>query len=337
MLFDNLSEIIAVNNAATSNISINDIKPSIELAEQQLQNTVIGPTLYAEIHEAFIAAPKTLTPEQTDLLPYLRKIIAAQALLYYVPKAEASITASGVHRLESDTNKTAYQQQVIKLSRQLQLEVDLHTEALLQYLDANAPNYTSWTSSPAYTRYRSLIIQSGSQLQEAYHTAAPYQVYHALRHTLYDVEIQQLPAILGTSFLAELKAKIALPEPGLTAEENTLITYLRKYIAYAAIANGIAAQLLSWDQRGLTTYSSDGRSENSDDGKRGTITPQHVDHLVRETRAAAENWRQTLSFYLSENASTLVFTTYYNWQQSLIVEPTTTPPITPSVEGIFSL
>lgn len=315
MLIKNLETLRQFTASASGAIEFGDIRPCISSAEAKLAQEVTGPELLAEIDAAYQAA--TLTPAQTLLLPYLQRYIATAAVLIFIPKSEVSVTSSGVFRMETDSGKTAYQQQVIRLTRDLQAELDTHHEALLHWLDSHATDFPTYTGSAAFQINRSLFIQNGLQFASVYFCPAPYRIYQRLRPILSDVESLQLPKILGDVFFAELKQKLAAPTPSLSAAETKLLHILRKFTAYSAISKGIAQQLLSWDERGLTTFAGEGRSDVSDDAKRASLTPAHVEHFLRETEKNANDWLQELSFYLTSTASTLVFASWYNWQQAI--------------------
>lgn len=317
MLFKNISELSTINNAVNEQLNFIELKPSIELAESQLMREYIGNELYAEINNAYNAVNPSLTAPQIALLPYLRRPIAAMALLHFIPKSEATITSTGIMRFETSESKTAFQQQVIKLRMQLQFEAENAIEDLMQYLDANHQNFSSWTGSHQFRQYRSLFIQSGRQLADVYYCASPYRIYHKLRQLIFDAEQQQLKKILGDVFFAELKAKMALTAPALSDAEKELLLQIRKYLAYTTISRAAASQLITWDDRGITVYDGQGRSENSDDSKRTSITPQHIDHFIKQHQQYAQDWLQSLSFFISSTASNLVFASWYTWQQTI--------------------
>lgn len=315
MLIQSIDVLRQFTNAASGSIQLIDIKPSLLYAESQLAQNVIGPELLTEVNAAFTAG--NLTPEQTLLLPHLQRYIATAAVLHFIPKSEVMVSSSGIFRMETDSGKTAYQQQVLRLTTNLQQELDLHHEAILHFLDSNAGSFATYTSSAAFAINRSLFIQNGLQFAATYYCAAPYRVYQRLRPILADVEALQLPKVLGDVFMAELKQKLAAPTPALTAQEKRLVDMLRKFTAFAAIAKGVAQQLLTWDERGLTVYAGEGRSDVSDDAKRASISPTHIDHFLNETKKSADDWLQELSFYLQSTSSTLVFASWYNWQQAI--------------------
>lgn len=335
MLFKSISELRTINNAVNDQLTFAELKPSIDLAESQLVRDYIGGDLYAEINNAYNAVNPNLSPAQAALLPYLQRPISAMALVHFIPKSEATITSTGVMRFETEKSKTAYQQQVIKLRMQLQFEADNAIEDLLQYLDSNQTSFSSWTSSPQFRQYRSLFIQSGRQLADVYYCATPYRIYHKLRQFFFDAEQQQLKKILGDVFFAELKAKIALAAPVLSDAEKELLMHIRKYLAYSSIGRAAASQLITWDDRGLTVYDGQGRSENSDDAKRASITPQHIDHFIKQHQQYAQDWLQSLSFYLQSTASNLVFASWYNWQQSIAAAAV--PDCSHTTSSTFSL
>lgn len=307
--------------AVSGNIEFLDIQPCIITAEAQLAQHITGPALLAELDDAIIN--NNLTPAQASLLPHLQRYIATAAILHFIPKAEVNITSSGIFRMETDNGKTAYQQQIIRLSRELQNDLDLHTESILQFLDTNAAQYPTYTSSTAFSQNRSLFVQNGIQFAATYFTTTPFRVYQRLRPILSDIEQLQILKILGDTFFTELKQKLALPTPSLTQPEKRLIQIIQKYTVYTAIARGIAQQMLAWDDRGLTTFSAEGRSDLSDDAKRSTITPSHINQFIAETQKTADDWLQELSFFLQSTASTLVFQSWYNWQQSIAATNTT--------------
>jgi len=330
MLLRTTPEIIAATSAGSSSLDMTTLRPCIALAEENNLLPYIGQPLYDRLNTAY----NTPTDAEADLIKKIQTVLAPAALYAFAPMAEANITESGIFRHETDNSKTAYQQQVANLRRQLQLEVDQNTESLLRYLEANKATFPEWQASPQFAQYRSLFIKTGAEFEKMYHTAAPWRNYLSLQPILQEAELLALQPILGSAFFAELKTLIAQPDFDITttdAERDAILTptlyfYICKYVAYSALIMASAALQLTIDDSGVTIYTSQGRSTNDADSKRGPATPDYINHWLLRMQEAASQWRKTLSFYLSQTASISVFSTWYNWQQSIAPPTPTCPP-----------
>lgn len=347
MLIPSTAALISSTSAANANINFASLQPKLRAAETQYLIPIIGTALYNHMTAWLAANPTGWSPDQPapnpepeehKLLPYLQRVIAPWALYHYVPIAEVSISDGGVFRSETETTKTAYQNQVTNLRRELMHEAQQAETMLLQYLEAlqatspegdvapedPEPTPTDlkslWTQSPEFTRYRTLFITNALEFNELFHSQQPYRNYYALRHLLYDCQFLILPGILTPGFyqvlLEKQKTEAAKPTgDGWTDDEKQLLLKVKKYLAYIAVFRGIAAQALSWDERGLTVYLAANKATHDDDSKRSLTTPAHLNHYAAEISRQAEEWKKDLSFFLDTKASNLVFKEYYEAKQ----------------------
>lgn len=347
MLIKSTTDLTASTSAANSNINFPSLRPKIQSAELQYLIPIIGRELYNHVDEWYTAEG----PEgpESEILPYMQKVVASWALHHFIAIAEVSISDGGVFRTETDNSKTAYQNQVNNLRKELMLEAQQAENLLLQYLDAIIPPdqgegngadlKAMWVSSPEFIRYRSLFIKNAIEFQQIFHSAQPYRNYHAIRPILYDVQNLILPAIISRTFYAALLEKNKEAEAEWSNAEIILLTYINKWLTYTTIHRAIASQSLSWDERGLTSYQSTARATGDDDSKRGHAQPHHINHYAAELQRQADEWKTELSFYLDSTATNLVFKEYYEYKQALTTpkEITTYDPTSPSdnTYGLF--
>ena len=106
--------------AELTTIQFASVKPTIRLVEQQHILPVLGSVLYKSLNDAYTATEdeNSLTDDQKDLLEKCRCVIGPLLCYYYAPKAEVKLGDAGAQRSESESLKSAYQNQVVNFREQ---------------------------------------------------------------------------------------------------------------------------------------------------------------------------------------------------------------------------
>jgi len=338
MLFKSTPEIMAVNSSASSNINFASIRPKVEQAATSYLLPRVGRQLLSHIATAY-SGSTPLNPAQLQVLTLMQKVVAAWALWHYVPVSEVSLTDGGAFRNETETSKTAYQNQVNNLRDELMAEAYSHEENLLSHLYSLKPEnpvaepeagseaylYNLFANSAEYTRYNQLFITGPADLQQQYHTAQPGRNYHAIRPLLYDVQQLIMPHIVSPQLYKRMlqlaQAKNSPTQPTELELWPQLIEMVKKYLTYTTLHRGIASKALSWDARGITAYMGSTKATRDEDSKRGNLSADHFNHFATELHRQADEWKAALSFYLQQHSSNLVFPEYFEWWQAATAQP----------------
>lgn len=300
MLFKKTDTVLQYAELTT--IQFNSVAPTIRLVEQQHIAPVLGNALYNSLNNAYTAAAdeSSLPNDQKNLLEKCRCVIGPLLCYYYAPKAEVKLGDAGAQRMESDTNKTAYQNQVVNFREQMLREGDLATELLLQFLDENKTAYPGWATSAGYSKYKSLFIKSGSEFNDLFSSHSPYRNYMAMRSKMFDVEQNSIRPLVGDVLFNYLKTKDQTGDPAFTTNEADLLFKIKKVIAYLTVVNAIPFLNVRLDANGLTVMSLNG-VQNDELSKRTAADKVMINNLIEACDASAKSWIDNVTAFIAAN------------------------------------
>jgi len=285
----------------TSGIQFNSIRSTINLVEQQHIAPVLGSTLFNSLNTAYTAAADetALNADQQNLLEKCRWVIGPMLCYYYAPKSEVKLGESGAQRVESDTNKTAYQNQVVNYREQNLREGELATELLLQFLDENQTKYTAWVDSPGFQKYKELFIKSGSEFQDLFTSHSPYRNYLAMRGKMQDVEQNNIRPLLGDDLFNHLK-ELDQSEEEFSENEEALLKKIKKVIAYLTVASAIPFLNVRMDANGITVMNNSS-AQNDQMAKRSAAPDTILNSVISACNDAAKSWINNVTTFLAAN------------------------------------
>lgn len=334
MLFKNITEI--KEHTECGAVTFASLSKSIRLAEAAYIKPVLGAALYDALNTAYQAAPGTpLADRFVSLLYNVQETLAPFAMYIYIPKAEVMVTDSGAMRTETATNKSAFQYQITNQRNTLLTEAMAMQEQLLQFLETNKSDYSEWTDSDEFKKYRSLFIKTAEQFNTIYSTASPYRNYYFMRSIMFDCEQQIIRKAIGDPLFTDLKTKDAAPDQNFSDEEKILIQKLNSAITHFTIAKAIPRLSMRLDDQGITVMSA-GTSSNDDNSKRNNAPDNQLSLLMRTENDDGDAWLSDALEYISTNASESVFIPWYNQQQDSDDDPTTDASAEESINASFT-
>jgi hypothetical protein len=314
----------------TATIQFASVKSTIRLVENQHLVPVLGKELYDSLDAAYTTSltdptASPLTALQTSLLEKCRCVIGPMLCYYYTPKAEVKLSNAGAQRLETTTNKTAFQNQVVNFREQNLREGEIATEQLLEFLETWKVDLPTWVNSEAFKEYRKLFIKSGKEFDTLFSSASPYRNYWAMRSKMLEVEQGTIRTMLGEDLFAALKTKDNATTPAFNNEEKELIFKLKKAIAYATVALSIPFLNVRIDANGITIQSN-ARATNDELAKRGPAGVPILNTIIQKCEAAAGAWVNNVAQYLNDHleAFTGLWPVITAYEQNIIdrrVEP----------------
>jgi hypothetical protein len=272
-----------------------------------VEQSDIVPILGDDLYQALITAIEAETdadplPEAfKDLLHQCRMAIGPLFCYYHADKSDVLFSDAGMQRVETQTNKTAYQEQRTKFKEANLAEGEKALELLIQFLEKNMDNYEEWTDSANFKRYRSLFIKTGTEFKELYPSHSPYRNYWAMRSKMQDVEENNIRPFLGDELFEELKEQLLQKEPDLTDEELKLIEKLKKAIANFTVAFSIPLLNVRIASNGITIPAATTFSTNDVENTRSGITDKMFSTIIRSCNDTGAAWLNNSKKYLSEN------------------------------------
>lgn len=327
IIFKTTAEVVACTSAANTNINFASLRPKLLQAQEKYLQPKVGRALLQHILTAYHGSTPLPAPVAA-LLPRMQAVVATWAMWHYVPISEVSVTDGGTLRHETETSKTAYQNQITNLRRELMDEAHQAEEMLLSHLFALKPNpdapapeadalFNLFANSPEFARYNKLLITGPTQLEQLFYSHQPGRNYHTLRPTLYDVQQLLLPHVISPALAWRLLTYLppaAGPTQATEAEQlPQLMELVCKWLLYTALYRSVASRGLSYDERGLTVYMSTNKATHDDDSKRSHAATDHIDKYHAELYRQAQEWQRALSFFLDANSTNIVWPEYSTW------------------------
>lgn len=227
-----------------SSFTIESILPFFDIAHERHIEDWLGTAIYEDLKTALDGSP---TPAQTALLPYYRKPLAWLALYEYLGFAAAQIGDTGVHRIETDSRKTAYKYQEKRVIEACLANGYEALEKLLLFLEANKVTYTDWPNAPGYLRHHEVLLHSAATFRIAQSKKISRHVFDQVRAIIEDVEnFAIVPAISQEQYDALLAARKT--GTWTTEEKEKKVIYmLQRAAAHFTLDNAIRLNFVQFE------------------------------------------------------------------------------------------
>lgn len=301
MLFKNT---ISISQFAPIAITTNfaNLSPIVRNVEADFILPVLGETTYDGLNGAYTAATdeNSLTSTQKALLQKCRDAIAPMVAYNFLPGAEVKLSDAGAQRMETGSNKTAYQNQVVNFREQVLRDHDKAIERLYKFLEANKTDYPDWQTSDEYADYQSLFIKTGGEFDKNVRTSSPYRNYYAIRNYIFDVEQNTIQKLLGTDLFTSLKETGADPAGTFTAIEKDLLIKVRKATAFLATAKAIPFLNVQLDSDGFTIIGTT-RAQNDVLAKRVAAGDVALNAYIEACKREAQEWINSIADWITVN------------------------------------
>lgn len=317
---DDLKKYISV----TKSYDIEEFGTKVDFAVNKYLKKWLGKTQLDAIIAAYDASPGTpLTTQQQLLVDKIQPSLAHFVFYEHIPYAQIVIDDSGITRKENENYKTAYANQITKLSQSAITSGYDTLEMLLGFMEDNEADYPLWTNDDAYTKNKEFFINSSVDFAEQYPITRGRQTFKSLFPIMRDVESFYITQCLGQLFYDELKAKILNKTP-FTSKETILIGFIKKAISFLSISRGVKNGWVKYNSSGVI---SSGHTDESNFITEETATNEQASLKVRETETTGEMYLTRVKDYLKANSSD--FPTWEN-------DPEVNPPADETDCGLSS-
>jgi hypothetical protein len=277
-------------------------KPYIERAENEYIIPEIGQLAYNDII-AFIDSVGTPEADAT-VLSKSEAAISNICLNLAFDVLAVHVSDTGIQRVESQTHKAAYQYQEVNLKNNL-LDSGLEVLGkLLEYLEENKTTFTIWAGDTAtYNRFKNLTVHTPALFSDVVDIKNSWSIFFRLRSIIKKIEDLCLQPVLGTAFLAEIKAEIVAD----TTTNADLIAIIRKAVVYLVLADAANSKVVQFGKDGTFEVRRAGTAIRKED-------PAQVDRLsafINKNEADGDKYLKMLVDHLNNNASASKYATYY--------------------------
>lgn len=177
-------------------------------------------------------------------------------------------------------------------------------------LDNDPTRHQTYRESEAYQQMRSILVDHSRHVwNQAMFLRSARAIYH-LRHHFHRIQTRDIKSTLGETWYNDLTSRYADPAQDLTADETSLLPYLRSYLVKQTLYEAIPELRVEMDTGGLYLRTYDGPITNT----RRDASDNNIRALMGKLKEEAEQARVTLIKYLNANAKTFTDYTAYEYE-----------------------
>lgn len=189
---------------------------------------------------------------------------------------------------------------------------DAALESALEYLENNKSEFSTWTSSAAYSLSYDLFLSSASELTNYFPGAKKSRrLYLQLREYIRSAETLWGPSVFGSELWKAWKEKHKAEDPELSEKEKQAFTLLRYALAYYAVGESVTFLNITEDWRLL--------SETDGTVNEDVLNAARRAEIKAECLKKSEKYQNTLLKFLNAHASPTEFAEFY---ESDLFKPT---------------
>lgn len=193
------------------------LEPFILDNEKWLIRKYTGKTLFEKLVST--KNTPTETPDlYAELLAIAQGIVINRSMMQYIPEGQLDISENGIRINTTDTKKTAFEWQIVKLEQRYLDTTHEKIEELLDLLFNN--EVTEWKSSPIFKNIRANFVNAAYQFNTYFNIDASHRLFLSLVPDIEYAERVYILSALGEVFFNELKVKILAGEDVLPANAD---------------------------------------------------------------------------------------------------------------------
>lgn len=241
----------------------------------------VGQTFYE-----YLVAGSGLSGQETALLPFVKRPLAILTMYEWAKVGAIEVGESGMHRIESDSRKSAYRYQERDYKDDALEKGYNALEILLKYLDTNKATFTTWATSDEGLAHRTPILNYASDFRLITLPDCDRYTFECIRPIISEVEMfgimKQLPATFWSGFITRHLAGT------LTTAEKQLRTYIRQSIAHRSIEEAVKQRWIRIDKGRIAIHEDFGDQRNTNlTMPTGTGSGLYLSHVVWSDRFTA--------------------------------------------------
>ena len=233
---------------------------SLEATIYETARRHITPWLTDTLYNRLVAGA-SLTSAEMALLPYVRRPLALLSIFEYSKVAAIEFGESGMHRIESDTRKSAYRYQE-RAYKDDALEKGYDAlEVMLRHLDTNKATFTDWAASDEGLVHRTPLLNYASDFRLLALPECDRYTFECIRPIISEVETFAVKKILPATFWSGFQTRHLAGT--LTSAEKVLRKYMRQSIAHRAIEEAIKSRWIRIDGGRIAIHEDFGDQRNT--------------------------------------------------------------------------
>ena len=298
-----------LGKAISENISIDQLAPNMIGAAEKYIIPWIGQSLWDDLVDG--VENTNLSTEENTLLPYVQRPLAWFTMFDYTNVGEVLVSDVGFMRQETDTQKTAYKNQVNNYTRYAREMGYQALESMLNHMESTtAGTYTAWEGADENARNREAFINTARDFRIAYSTKISRYVMETMRSLMLDIEEFALPPLFGEDFFTELKTAINAKTE--TAEQKTIIKKIQKAVAAFTVEEAIRRTIVKNTGEAIVVVEA---LEAQSNFKEGVGSSDRLRLALRHNDEWGNRHISAIKDYLNDNRDT--YPTYKTWIEAI--------------------
>lgn len=284
-------------------INLDSVRKTVRSVEEDYLLPSLGPELFNDLTDAYEQASteEELSDKLKALLDRCRCVVGPYFVYQWAPRAEVQLSDGGLHRQETENNKSSYQYQATNFREAALAEGERELEKLYAFLEKNVEAYPAWATSAAFAQYRSLFFHTATEFAQCFASASPYRVFYAIRSKMQDIEENCIRPALGDALFDYLKEVDQSGVTSFSVREKGLMLRVKKAIAYQSVAAAIPFLNIRIDAAGLTVASTAPFTSNDRDNSRGGAGDNAISALMKSCNSSGQIWMHNILKYLADH------------------------------------
>ena len=216
------------------NLRFETVASPLALCEETYLRPLLGKELFDRMI-TYVEGNPTLAGEDPDgtLIDKARFALIRLAIWKDYDIIAVNISDTGVSA-EVDKENRLFRYQEENLKRTLKEEGFNYLDSILEFLEENSQDFPEFGQSQYKLSNVQSLIRNTAQFQECYNIDNSRLVFLKMRDYIRDVELIELQHRIGSAFYQEL-----LSADESLAKYDAILSYIRSYIVYASVAEGI--------------------------------------------------------------------------------------------------
>lgn len=300
ILFDDFKEMKPFLGSSFNDMSLETLESYLNNSRPEIE-IVTGKALMQTLIDNF--DDSGMSNVEIDLLPYVRKPLVAMCFYKHSMQGSLNIGDNGYVTEETETTKRPYQWQMKNFQRQCLRDYSDGMQALWEYLVANILDFPDWEDTDEYKFLQQVPINLFKHWPKSGRRIADWRTHYALLPEMKMVW-DDLENKISTALWEDLNAELI---SGLSEDNETLMTYIRRYVAHATIDRASLTLPLSIEADGILVREVESTSANSDTVKQ--ISDKAA--LQKQAKDEANKAFCRLIKFLNSNATETLYSGYY--------------------------
>ena len=288
---DDIKAFVPVN----VNLKFNSVSPYFD---NVLRDKLIFPWLGTEIIEDLEDNLGSNDEVYQNLEKKTQAVIAYFSILEAMPFLEVQFGDEGIHRVESDYSKSAYQGQIKRIQSSLATSGYSAIEDLLNYLNENVDEYAVWTTAPGYTESKRYIFKNSLDFHNYYNLQLRAQTYTILVQPMRYINQFVIGKAIGTAaFKNFIDIKNEVNGVNTNAKKLEAIELLKNATAYLTVAKALRENWVALSANGIHFKMSTTETVWTEN----QATAEQLSQKIKELQNTGEDYLQALISLMNNN------------------------------------